>query len=361
MWRFARIRTLRGMNPIMNAVVSTAHGTVDVLKVMQRPAALPKKGEVRIRVAAAGLNPSEVNARQGMYPDAPPPPMVVGYEVAGVVEALGEGVASFAVGDRVWALCRFGGHAEVVCTPAAWVRPLPASMTFEQGAAIPVAYATAVILVHDLGRIREGDVVLVHMASGSVGLAVLQLCLKIPNVTIIGLASPSKHEALKALGLHHAIDSGAADFDEQVRALTGGRGVDVALDPLGGKNWKKNYRLLAPLGRLLVYGFSAATGPGKRSLLKAAWQLAHTPIFIPLSLMEANKAVMGLNMGRLFDQPALISRGLDTLSKLAAEGGLAPLVDSTFPFSRAADAHLRLESRKNLGKVVLVPDAQGVA
>ncbi len=342
----------------MKAVVATRHGPAEVLRVEDRPAPMPTKGQVRIRVAAAGLNPSEVNARQGMYPDAPPPPMVVGYEVSGIIESLGEGVDSFRVGERVWALCRFGGHAEVVCTPAAWVRRMPDAMSFEAAAAIPVAYATAVILALDFGRIRKGDRVLLHMASGGVGLAVLQLCARIPDVTIIGTASAGKHEALKKLGLHHAIDA-SADFEPQVREITQGRGVDVVLDPVGGKNWKKNYRLLAPLGRLMVYGFSGATGPGKRSLARAAWQLAHTPIWVPLSLMEQNRAVMGLNMGRLFDETELITRGLDTLEQLASEGAIAPVIDSVFPFSKAIDAHLRMESRKNLGKVVLVPDGVG--
>lgn len=339
----------------MSAVVATKHGAAGVLQVQDRPIPPLRAGEVRIRVAAAGLNPSEVNARQGMYPDAPPPPMVVGYEVAGIVEALGDGVTALQVGDRVWALCRFGGHAEVVCTPAAWARRMPEALSFEEAAAIPVAYATAIILAYDFGRIRTGDTVLLHMASGSVGLAVLALCKRLGGVTVIGTASGAKHAQLKALGLDHAIDTSTDDFEARVRELTNGRGVDVALDPIGGKHWKKNYRLLAPLGRLLVYGFSGATGPGKRSLARAVWQLAQTPVFLPLTLMEANKAVMGLNMGRLFDQPELISRGLDALAVLAQAGELKPLVDSVFPFARAAEAHLRLESRRNVGKVVLVP------
>lgn len=344
----------------MKAVVNTKHGTVEVLRVEERPAPVPKKGEVRIRVAAAGLNPSEVNARQGMYPDAPPPPMVVGYEVSGIVESLGEGVDSLAVGDRVWGLCQFGGHAEIVCTPASFVRRMPDAMSFEAAAAIPVGYATAVILAIDFGRIRSGDVVLLHMASGTVGLAVLQLCQQIGGVTIIGVAAASKHEALKKLGMSHAIDSTTEDFEARVRELTSGRGVDVVLDPVGGRNWKKNYRLLAPLGRLIVYGFSGATGPGKRNLARAVWQFLQTPIYLPLTLMEQNKAVMGVNMGRLFDQPALIARGLDTLARMAEQGTIHPLVDSVFPFSKAGDAHLRLESRRNVGKVVLVPDGMAV-
>lgn len=339
----------------MKAVVSTKHGPADVLAVQDRPVPRLEAGHVRIRVAAAGLNPSEVNARQGMYPDAPPPPMVVGYEVAGFIEALGEGVTGLTTGDRVWALCRFGGHAEVVCTPAAWVRRMPAEMPFPQAAAIPVAYATAIILAYDLARVRRGDTVLLHMASGSVGLALIELCRRVGGVTVIGTASAKKHAALAKLGLDHAIDPAAEDLPARVRDLTQGRGVDAVFDPIGGKQWKQSYRLLAPLGRMIVYGFSAATGPGARSLARAAWQLAHTPIFLPLTLMEANRGVMGLNMGRLFDQPALIARGLDELAMLAQRGEISPLVDSVFPFDRAADAHRRLESRLNVGKVVLVP------
>ena len=177
----------------MKAVVATRHRIVEVLRVEDRLVPSPAKGQVRIRVAAAGLNPSEVNARQGMYPDAPPPPMVVGYEVSGIIESLGEGVDQFQVGDRVWALCRFGGHAEMVCTQASWVRRMPDALGFHAAAAIPVAYATAVILALDFGRIRSGDQVLLHMASGGVGLAVLELCKSLGGVTVIGTASAAKH------------------------------------------------------------------------------------------------------------------------------------------------------------------------
>lgn len=343
----------------MNAIVNTRHGAVDVLELQQRPDPSPAKQQVRIRVAAAGLNLAEVSARQGLYPDAPPPPMVVGYEVSGVVEALGEGVQSLAEGDRVWGLCRFGGHAEVVCTPAAWVRKMPEQLRFEEAAAIPVAYATAVLLVSEYGRVRPGDTVLVHMASGGVGLAAAQLCRQVSGVKLIGCASASKHALLTANGFDAVIDPAREDFEARARELTHGRGADLILDPVGGRFWKKNYRLLAPLGRLMLYGFSGATGPGKRSLLRVAGQLLHTPLWVPLTLMDSNKAVMGLNLGHLFTEHELIARGLDTLARLAEQGAISPLVDSVFPFSKAADAHLRLESRKNVGKVVLVPDAPG--
>jgi synaptic vesicle membrane protein VAT-1 len=345
----------------MNAIVNTRYGAADVLKLEQRPSPVPAKSQVRIRVAAAGLNPAEVSARQGLYPDAPPPPMVVGYEVAGVVESVGEGVRSLSKGDRVWGLTLFGGHAEVVCTPAAWVRKMPAQLSFETAAAIPVAYATAMLLVNEYGRVRERDTVLVHMAAGSVGLAAAQLCRQVSGVRLIGCASTSKHALLTAQGFDAVIDPSREDFEARARHLTGGRGVDLILDPVGGRYWKKNFRALAPLGRLMLYGFSGATGPGKRSWLRVAGQLVHTPLWMPLSLMDQNKAVMGLNLGHLFTEDELIARGLDTIERLTGLGAIAPLVDSVFPFSKVADAHLRLESRKNIGKVVLVPDSRGGA
>jgi NADPH:quinone reductase-like Zn-dependent oxidoreductase len=343
----------------MNAIVNTRYGAADVLRLEERPDPTPAKDQVRIRVAAAGLNPAEVSARQGLYPDAPSPPMVVGYEVSGVVESLGEGVRAFSKGDRVWGLTRFGGHAEVVCTPAAWVRKMPERLSFETAAAIPVAYATAMLLVNEYGRVREGDSVLVHMAAGSVGLATAQLCRQVRGVRLIGCASAAKHPLLLSQGFDAVIDPSKEDFEARGRELTQGRGVDLILDPVGGRYWKKNYRLLAPLGRLMLYGFSGATGPGTRSFLRVAGQLVHTPLWIPLTLMDQNKAVMGLNLGHLFTEDELIARGLDTIARLTELGAITPLVDSVFPFSKVVEAHHRLESRQNVGKVVLVPDSRG--
>jgi NADPH:quinone reductase-like Zn-dependent oxidoreductase len=339
----------------MKAVVIPRIGTASVLEVREWPDPTPKAGELRIRVQAAGLNFAEVSARQGLYPDAPKPPSVVGYEVSGTVDVLGEGVQGFKPGDRVWAMCRFGGHAELVCTPAALVRPMPDGLSFEKAAAIPVAYATAAMLVSDFGQVREGDSVLIHMAAGGVGVAAIQLCKRIPGVTLFGTASPSKHEFLKAQGMHHPIDYRSKDFEAEVRALTKGRGVDVILDALGGVYWKKNYRLLAPLGRLMMFGLTNATRPGTRSLLRAVGQVARSPRWTPMQLMNENKSVAGLNMGHLFGESALLKRGLDKLARLAAEGAISPIIDGAFPFSKAADAHLRIESRQNVGKVVLVP------
>src|SRR6185369_6233152 len=148
---------------------------------------------VRIRVHAAGLNFAEVMARQGLYPDAPKPPCVVGYEVAGVVDALGPGVDGPAVGARVLALVRFGGHAELVCAPVRQVVELPGALGFEEAAAIPVNYLTAYHMLFRVANVRPGQRVLVHMAAGGVGLAVLQLCRTVGGVETFGTASAAKH------------------------------------------------------------------------------------------------------------------------------------------------------------------------
>ncbi|MHB8419917.1 MAG: synaptic vesicle VAT-1 family membrane protein [Myxococcales bacterium] len=339
----------------MKAIVIPRHGDSSVLEVRDLPDPVPGAGELRIAVRAAGLNFAEVSARQGLYPDAPKPPCVVGYEVAGTVDALGEGVTGFAVGDRVWALCRFGGHASLACTASALVRRMPASLSFEEAAAIPVVYATAALLVSDYGRVRENERVLIHMAAGGVGLAAIQLVRRVPGVTIFGTASAGKHAFLREQGVQHPIDYRTQDFEAEVSRLTAGRGVHLILDPMGGRNWRRNYRLLAPLGRLMVYGVSNVAKPGKRSLLLALSQIAQQPAFRPMRLMGENRAVMGLNLGHLFGEGEVIQRGLDTLVRLIDEGVIRPHVDQVFPFSKAAEAHGRIESRANVGKVVLVP------
>ncbi len=341
---------------MMNAVVISRYGNPDVLSVRALPEPEPGPGQVRIAVHAAGLNFSEVSARQGLYPDAPKPPSVVGYEVAGTIDALGPGVTDLARGDRVWAICRFGGHAERVCTPAALVRRMPASLDFVRAAALPVAYATAVLLTSGFGHVGENERVLIHMAAGGVGLAAIELCRRVRGVTIFGTASSAKHDFLRSRGVDHPIDYRATDFEDEVRRLTGGRGVHLVLDPMGGRHWRKNYRLLAPLGRLMLFGFANAQRAGTRSFARVIGQLAGSPRWSPMTLMNDNRAVMGLNLGHLFDEHEVIARGLDAIAELAAAGAIDPVIDRVFPFSRAAEAHRRIEGRENVGKIVLVPE-----
>jgi NADPH:quinone reductase-like Zn-dependent oxidoreductase len=339
----------------MRAVWITRHGGPEVLEVREAPDPVPGRGEVRIRVRAAGLNFAEVMARQGLYPDAPRPPCVVGYEVAGVVDALGPGVERPAVGARVVALVRFGGHADVVCAPASAALELPEDKGFEEAAALPVNYATAWLMIFRTAAVRPGERVLVHMAAGGVGIAALQLLRTIPGTEVFGTASGSKHDVLRAEGCAHPIDYRVRDYADEVLAATRGQGVDVVLDALGGADWRKGYRLLRAGGRLVAYGFANAASGERRSLLRLLGQAIRIPRFSPLRLMNQNRSVGGFNLGHLWNRPDMVRDAMDALAALWREGRIRPHVDSTFPLERAAEAHRRIQDRRNVGKVVLVP------
>jgi NADPH:quinone reductase-like Zn-dependent oxidoreductase len=339
----------------MRAIWITKPGPADVLEVRETPDPPLRAGEIKVRVRAAGLNFAEIMARQGMYPDAPPPPSVVGYEAAGVVEALGAGVAGPAVGTRVLVLTRFGGHADVVCVPERQVLPMPDGMSFEEAAALPVNYLTAYHMLFRVACVRPRERVLVHMAAGGVGLAVIELCQTIGGVEIFGTASGSKHALLREKGCTHPIDYRATDYAEAVRGLTGGRGVDVVLDALGGRDWRKGYDLLRPAGRLVAFGFANMASGGRRDVFHVISEAVGIPLFTPVGLMDTNRSVAGVNVGHLWDETELLREELEALLALYREGRVRPHVDAVFPFAEAAAAHRRIESRKNVGKVVLVP------
>jgi NADPH:quinone reductase-like Zn-dependent oxidoreductase len=339
----------------MRAVWQTKNGGPEVLAVRESPDPTPGPGEVRVRVRACGLNFAEVMARQGLYPDAPKPPCVLGYEAAGEVDALGPGVDGPAVGTAVVALTRFGGHADVVCVPAAQVLPLPDGMDFEIAAAIPVNYLTAYHMLFRVANVRPGAKVLVHMAAGGVGIAALQLCATVEGVETFGTASAGKHAILREEGCTHPIDYRATDYAGRIRELTGGAGVDVVLDPLGGKDWATGMSLLRPVGHLVAFGFANIAGGERRSLLRLVGQGLRIPRFTPLGLMSSNRSVSGVNIGHLWNEVALLRDELSAVLALWQEGKVRPRIDSVHPFTAAASAHARLTERRNIGKVILVP------
>jgi NADPH:quinone reductase-like Zn-dependent oxidoreductase len=309
-------------------------------------------GELRVAVRAAGVNFADVLARLGLYPDAPKPPLVVGYEVSGVVDQVGRGVTAHAVGDRVLALTRFGGYADRVVVPAEFAFPVPPSIDDATAAAIPVNYVTALIALYRMANVAAGETVLVHGAGGGVGIAATQLA-KLRGATVIGTASAAKHDAIRAFGVDHAIDYRTADVVADVRRLTNGRGVDVVLDPIGGRSFADSYRLLAPLGRLIAYGVSSLATGERRSLWRALTTIVTMPRFNPLSLMNRNRGVFGLNVGHLWSERERLVDGMTLLLDEVGAGRLRPIVARTFPLERAADAHRFMQSRSNIGKIVL--------
>lgn len=338
----------------MRQVWIPRYGPPEVLEVREAPDPAPDVGQVRIRVAASGVNFADVMGRLGLYPDAPRPPMVVGYEVAGTVDAVGREVQGIAPGARVLAFTRFGGYSDVVCVPAAFVAPIPDALGFAAAAAIPVNYVTAWLMLVRLGNLRAGDRVLVHAAAGGVGQAAVQIC-RWRGAEIFGTASAAKHERLRAEGVQHPIDYRSQDFLAEVRRITDGAGVDIVLDAVGGASLARSYRALAPLGRLFTFGASSFATGERRSWLAAVGGLLRTPRFHPLRLMSDNRGVIGVNVGHLWRRPEPLREALGEVLALVAQGVLRPVVDRTVPFAEAATAHRLLQERRNFGKVVLVP------
>jgi NADPH:quinone reductase-like Zn-dependent oxidoreductase len=334
----------------MRSVWITRTGPPEVLEVRDGPDPVPAKGEVLVRMRAAGINFADVMARLGLYPDAPKLPCVVGYEVAGTVERAGAGVTGFKAGDRVVALTRFGGYTEAVSVPEAQVFPMPAAMSFEEAAAVPVNYLTAVLMLRHFGNVRKGDRVLVHAAAGGVGMAAIQLC-RIAGAEVIGTASAGKHATLRDAGVAHAIDYRTQDFEHEVKRITGGRGVDIVLDATGA--FGKSYRALAPLGRLVCFGLSGAATGLVPSRLAALGRIIRLPWFHPIKLMNDNKAVIGVNLGHLWDRIELLRGEMLALLTDYEAGRIAPVVGKTFPLVDAAAAHRFIQERQNVGKVLL--------
>jgi NADPH:quinone reductase-like Zn-dependent oxidoreductase len=228
-------------------------------------------------------------------------------------------------------------------------------MTFEEAAALPVVYLTAHHMMLFTGNLRPGSKVLIHSAAGGVGLAAIQLA-KMRGCEIFGIASASKHAFLVEQGCQHPI-ANEADYVAEVRALTGGRGVDLVLDAVGGKSWTDGYALLAPAGRLVAFGLSAASSGKKRSLIHALTQIAKVKKWSPMKLMDDNKQVQGVNMGHLFGELDMLAEQFRALVGMYEAGQIKPHVDCSFKFSEAAAAHHYLHDRKAKGKVLLTPDA----
>lgn len=338
----------------MRAIYIEKPGGVETLKVRAVPDPRPKPGEVLIRVKAAGINFADVLARQGIYPAVKKYPMVPGYEVAGVIEAIGDGIDPRWRGIEVLALTDFGGYAELVTCDARYVWAKPTALSFEQAAAIPLNYITAWGLLVAMGGLAKGDTVLIHNAGGGVGLAALDIAQHLGAISI-GTASARKHAFLKARGCTHCLDYAQADWPEQVMKLTGHCGVELAIDPIGGKSWAQTYSVLRPTGRIGMFGISSAAVGG----LRAKWEMVKlalaAPFFHPLKLIPGNRGAYGINIHSMYGEHTKFNAWMGAVLNGVGEGWVRPHVDTTFPFSEAGTAHTYIEKRRNIGKVLLVP------
>ena len=341
----------------MRAVYIERSGGCDVLRAREVAAPVPGPGEVAIAVKAAGVNFADILARQGIYPDCPPYPCVVGYEVAGTVTALGAGADPALLGKDVLALTDFGGYAETACVGAAYVWEKPAALSFERAAAIPLNYITAWALLVAMGGLTAGDTVLVHNAGGGFGLAALDIA-RWRGATVIGTASARKHAFLRERGCEHCVDYTQPGWPAEVLRLTGGRGVELALDPIGGASWRQSYSVLRKTGRLGMFGISAAATGGfgaKLDLLKLALR---APMFHPLRLIPGNRGVFGVNIHNMYEESDKFRAWMGEILRGVDEGLVRPHVDRVFPLAEAGAAHAYIESRANIGKVILAPQAR---
>src|SRR5918993_1493690 len=325
----------------MQAVVQTRSGGPEVLEAQDRPE--PELGErdVRIAVRAAGVNFADVMARAGLYPPAPKPPCVLGYEVSGVVQAVGQ--------------------AEIVAVPEENVLPLPERLSFEEGAAVVVNYATAYGALHVFGGLRGGDRVLIHAAAGGVGIAATQLA-RNAGAEIFGTASASKHEAIRSHGVQHPIDYRTTDFAEEVRRILGGHRpcLDLVLDALGPTTFRQDYRLPRPGGHLVMYGLLEAFDEGGRNVRGLVRSLVRMPTatmpwWNAARMLNTNRSVASMNLLSWWNAEGNLDRLIRPVLADLEAGRVEPVVSEVFPFSRASDAHRALAERRNIGKVVLTP------
>jgi NADPH:quinone reductase-like Zn-dependent oxidoreductase len=340
----------------MRAAVIRQYGPPNVLEMRDMPDPQPKSGEILIRVKTVGVNFADLLARIGSYPSSPKPPFVPGLEVAGIVERVDTSRAtdsdSLRPGDAVAALCPFNAYAEWVTVPAQHAFRLPPGITFDEAAAIPVNYLTAYHSIVTMGNMLPGDRILIHSGAGGVGTAAIQLA-KVRGLRIFATGSPSKQDTLRKLGVDHAIDHDRDDFEQVVRKFAP-EGIEMVMDANGGRSFAKSYKCLGSTGRLVIYGFSVASGANaKRDLFGSAKALLETPRFHPLRLLSKNVSVIGVNLTGLQARPALLRSEMSDIFQLYTAGKIKPVVGKRFPLQEAAAAHQFIHDRKSIGKVVL--------
>lgn len=341
----------------MRAQVVRRYGAPEVLEAQEAPDPQPKAGEALIRVKAIGVNFADLLQRMGIYPGTPKPPFIPGLELAGVVERVVEGAKPgggerLKPGDAVVALTNFNAYSQWAAVAVSRVYRLPSGMGFEDGAAIPGNYVTAYHALFAAGNLQQGDRVLIHGAAGGVGIAAVRLA-RARGLVIFGTAGPSKQEYLRKIGVEHAIDYEKSDFVQTVRKFAPD-GIEMVMDPIGGRSFARSYECLGVGGRLVVYGMSAAAGQdGKRSLIRSLTTLLQVPRFHPLRLMQRSASVIGVNLGALQARPAVLRGEMDEIFRMYGAGKIKPAIGKIFPLDQAAAAHRYIHDRKNIGKVIL--------
>lgn len=311
-----------------------------------------KEGEVLIEVEAFGLNFADVMARLGIYPDAPPIPAILGYDVVGRIVEIGKGVTHLSIGDRVVALTRFGGYAQFAATDARAAVKIGDDVDPGVAVALATQCGTAVFMAEESVRLHEGDAVLVHAAAGGVGTALVQLARNRKCVIYGTAGSTQKLEYLRIQGVDHPINYRTSDFEEEVKRKSGEAGLDVVFDPVGGSSVKKGFRLLGKGGRMIVFGASSLSQA--KNIFSKIRLLLQFGFYHPVGLMRNSKGLIGVNMLKIADErPHVLKRVLERTVSLYESGILQPTVGGAFSIDDLAKAHHLLETRQTTGKVVI--------
>ena len=336
----------------MKAAVLVKNGSAfKAFEIREVPKPSVMQGKVLIKVAAFGLNFADVMARNGMYKEAPPLPAILGYDVAGTIEEIGDGVTNVKKGDRVTAMTRFGGYAEYAVTNASAVAIIPDKLDAATATALTTQYCTAFYAASEMVNLHKGDKVLIQSGAGGVGTALIQFAKHMQCEIFATAGSEKKINYLKQLGVHHPINYNTENFETVIKKITGQKGVDVIFDAVGGKSVKKGMRLLAPGGRLVCYGAAALSNKNIFGKIETALQFG---FYHPAMLMMPSKSIIGINMLAIADsQPAIIERCLSAVMKLYEAGIFIPEIAKIFNANKISEAHDYLEKRKSIGKVVV--------
>jgi NADPH:quinone reductase-like Zn-dependent oxidoreductase len=336
-------------------VVITAHGGPEVLQQVEEELPEPRSGGVRLKVLVTGVAFADVLMRYGMYPGVPPLPFSPGYDVVGVIDKLGDGVAEFNLGDRVAALTMFGGYSRYLCVPAAELTRVPDGVDPAEAVSLVLNYVTAQQMIHRVAQLQPGQTLLNHGAGGGVGTAVLELG-KLAGLRIFGTASKSKHDLVTALG-GIPIDYKSDDFVRRVLEMTGGAGVDAAFDPVGGGNWWRSYKTLRPGGKnpggqLIGYGMSSVVEKGRPSKLKGAASFALMGLLAKLP--DGKSARWYSITTEKKKHPEWFREDLARLLTLLRDGKIHPQISERLPLCEAQHAHELIEQARVTGKIVLL-------
>jgi NADPH:quinone reductase-like Zn-dependent oxidoreductase len=339
--------------PTMRAAVITKFGPPEVLQIRDVPVPSIAMGDVLVRTRAIGLNFAEVFARLGYYPGIPTPPFVPGIEFSGVVDAVGASVQGIRKGDRVFGFSKHNAYAEFVAVPKEFILRMPRTMSFEDAAAFGVASMTAYHGLVTLAHLMRGERLLIHAAAGGVGTMALQIARHLGATTYATVGSEAKREIAEELSAKVVINYSRDDFAEILRKETKGEGLDVIFDSVGGTIMRKGWKLLAPMGRYVLFGFAAVANDRRVNKLKALQEAVSVPLIYPPSMVTKNVSLMGFNLYFLAQKTKYLRKVMEQLLRWYEKGTLRPMVGSVFPFDKIVEAQAFLQSRKSVGKVVV--------